>query len=80
MARDPVASPQRRAAKAAEVQQGLCRRIVGRDPLAQQLDARAAKQGYVGPGTALAVDQAPRLAVFQSAPGLDGHIRLDATA
>jgi len=75
-----VAEPGGRRPRIAQLQQPPDRRVVGGDPLDQDVDPRAAEQPDVGPRTAGPVDQAPRLAVRQACLGMAGDIRLQAAA
>jgi hypothetical protein len=61
-----VADPEGRRPGLGQVQQGAGRRVVGFDLLDQDLDPRAAQQADVRPGAAVAIDEAPRLAVGQA--------------
>jgi len=54
------------------------RRIVGRNPLHEYLDARAAEQADIRPRTTLAIDEGARLAVLQAAEGVIGDVALHA--
>jgi len=76
----PVADPLRGLARVAKGEQPPNRRVVGRDPLDQDVDPRATEQPDVRPWAAGPVDEAARLAVRQAGFGVAGDVGLQAAA